>query len=232
MQYTGVIGDIHGCYYTLKKLIDKVRSGFPGITLYSVGDICDRGNYSLQCYEYLISEQIVFCAGNHDLMFHHYFTKPEHHLSAIWSFNGNGKTLNNYVNEPKILNNHLELIENAPSFVNLPNVFISHAGISVFFEDLIPHLDKPGGDAMLQEFFKSVPNDDIGIYWNRTDLAFLGKLQVVGHTKTQEVIHHEYNNALYIDTGACVGNKLSCAVVDQAGTIQIFEEPTDTRDIE
>lgn len=231
MNYIGIIGDIHGCYYTLKKLIEKVRTNFSGIQMYSVGDICDRGNFSLQCYEYLVSERIAFCAGNHDLMFYHYFAEREHHLSAIWSFNGNEKTLNNYISEPQLLTNHLQLIQAAPAFFNLPNVFISHAGISVFFKDILQHFENSGSEELLQNFFKEVPNDDIGIFWNRTDLADLGKLQVVGHTKVGEVIHNSHNNSLYIDTGACVGNKLTCAVVDDNGLIQIFEETTDPRDI-
>ena len=38
-----VIGDIHGCFKTLKKLVEEVRKKYPEIPLYCVGDLVDRG---------------------------------------------------------------------------------------------------------------------------------------------------------------------------------------------
>jgi serine/threonine protein phosphatase 1 len=43
-----VIGDIHGCFLTLQKLVQKLKTDFPRITIYSVGDLVDRGNFSYE----------------------------------------------------------------------------------------------------------------------------------------------------------------------------------------
>ena len=71
-----VIGDVHGCYYTLQTLVDKIRSKYPLITLYCVGDLVDRGNYSVEVIEYLKNENIQFTKGNHDMMFLAYYREP------------------------------------------------------------------------------------------------------------------------------------------------------------
>ena len=36
-----VIGDVHGCFYTLKQLVDKIRTKYPSISIYCVGDLVD-----------------------------------------------------------------------------------------------------------------------------------------------------------------------------------------------
>ena len=32
-----VIGDVHGCYQTLKQLVENIRTKYPGISIYCVG---------------------------------------------------------------------------------------------------------------------------------------------------------------------------------------------------
>lgn len=64
-----IIGDVHAMYYTLIKLIDKIRSldGEPSFIF--VGDYVDRGLHSSKTLDYLIDLQqdgAFFCRGNHD----------------------------------------------------------------------------------------------------------------------------------------------------------------------
>jgi len=37
-----VIGDIHGCFYTLSELVLRIKAKYPDIPLYCVGDLIDR----------------------------------------------------------------------------------------------------------------------------------------------------------------------------------------------
>lgn len=63
------MGDIHGCFYTLEKLIDKVRKKDESPQFIFVGDYVDRGLNSKQCVEFIIqlqSEGAVCLRGNHD----------------------------------------------------------------------------------------------------------------------------------------------------------------------
>lgn len=66
---TYIISDLHGCFYTLKKLIEKVRRKNESPQFVFVGDYVDRGLNSKQCVELLIqlqSEGAICLRGNHD----------------------------------------------------------------------------------------------------------------------------------------------------------------------
>jgi len=66
-----VIGDIHGCYNTLKSLIENKIKPQQEDSFIFLGDYIDRGNYSKEVIEYLIEFQIsykntIFLRGNHE----------------------------------------------------------------------------------------------------------------------------------------------------------------------
>jgi serine/threonine protein phosphatase 1 len=64
-----VISDIHGCFYTLEKLIKRVRKKDESPQFVFVGDYVDRGLHSKKCVEYVIqlqSEGAICLRGNHD----------------------------------------------------------------------------------------------------------------------------------------------------------------------
>jgi hypothetical protein len=67
--------------------------------------------------------------------------------------------------------------------------------------------------------------------WTRDELLNLGKAQIVGHTKSSELIINKKADAYYIDTGACSGNKLSCVIMDNSKLVEIIDEPTHLNDI-
>ena len=68
---TYAIGDVQGCYYSLQDLLKKISFNPSNDQLWFVGDIVNRGRYSLEtltwCYENKRNIQIVL--GNHDLHF-------------------------------------------------------------------------------------------------------------------------------------------------------------------
>lgn len=66
---TYIISDLHGCFYTLEKLVDKVRKKDESPQFVFIGDYVDRGLNSKQCVEFVInlqSEGAVCLRGNHD----------------------------------------------------------------------------------------------------------------------------------------------------------------------
>ena len=72
---TIIIGDIHGCYYTLLNLLEKVEYDKQNDKLVFVGDYIDRGNNSFEVVEYLINlqkevgkDKCVCLIGNHEHM--------------------------------------------------------------------------------------------------------------------------------------------------------------------
>ena len=61
-----IIGDIHGCFETLKALIKQ----FPdNARVILVGDLIDRGQGSKKVIQYVIDNNIECVRGNHEVMF-------------------------------------------------------------------------------------------------------------------------------------------------------------------
>jgi len=111
LQY--VIGDLHGCYYTLAKLIDKVLFADEDAKFVFIGDYVDRALNSKETVEYVIALQkkgAICLRGNHDniidwLLNDHYIGnlremivgEPTYHkIMQWWMCNGLGLTLESY----------------------------------------------------------------------------------------------------------------------------------------
>ena len=78
---------------------------------------------------------------------------------------------------------------------------------------------------------KSITSEH-GILWTRDELLNLGKLQIVGHTRKQDVTYQKWNNVAYIDTSAYTCNKLSAVIVDGGEIIAKHSVPTSNKDID
>jgi len=57
MKKTFVIGDVHGCFYTLMDLVKKLPKNSEMIF---TGDLCDKGFYSKEVIEFVRTMQDVF----------------------------------------------------------------------------------------------------------------------------------------------------------------------------
>ena len=68
-----VIGDLHGCYELLERLLDAVAFDKSKDRLFSVGDLIDRGPDSLRCLELLFEPWFFAVQGNHELMLIDFF---------------------------------------------------------------------------------------------------------------------------------------------------------------
>ena len=71
---TIVISDIHGSFYTMKKLLDEVKFNREHDKLICLGDMCDRGKNTKLVWEFLYNLQQEFphhvvLLGNHEDMF-------------------------------------------------------------------------------------------------------------------------------------------------------------------
>jgi serine/threonine protein phosphatase 1 len=225
-----IIGDVHGCYFTLAALYEKILLAYPGIPVYTVGDFVDRGNNSCEVIDFILNNKIIFTPGNHDYMFFHFFKEPQSVFARSWFFNGNESTLVSYENRETQMFEHIEAIRTASLYYDLPDCFVSHAGISAEYEKYLPP-DYKSNLFLLDSFIKNDLRSDRGILWTRDSLLNLGKLQVVGHTTKQEITLVEDSNAVYIDTGVFLGNKLSAVIVHDNNIVETMEEKTHLEDI-
>jgi len=225
-----VIGDIHGCFYTLVNLVEQVKQKYNNIPIYSVGDLIDRGKHSFEVMNFILTEEITFTAGNHDLMFYHFFKKPSTIFGQSWSYNGNEATLKSYEKHEQELFMHIDKIKEAPLFLNLEDCFISHAGVSLYYKRKLPKDFRENLD-VLKPFIENDYYDDYGVMWNRDPLLNIGKLQIVGHTKHKDVYVDKGANAAYIDTGAYAKNKLSAVIVSKNEIKDILSIETSLNDV-
>ena len=68
-----VIGDLHGCFDLLESLMKAVNFNIDQDRLFSVGDLVDRGCYSLRCLQLLEEQWFYAVMGNHEAMMLEYF---------------------------------------------------------------------------------------------------------------------------------------------------------------
>jgi serine/threonine protein phosphatase 1 len=111
---TYVISDLHGCFYTLQKLLDKIYIKDSDSQLVFVGDYIDRGLHSKEVVDLVINLQLegaVCLRGNHDdvvgwilneesVSYLREFISGEltrNSVTAWWFVNGLGVTISSYV---------------------------------------------------------------------------------------------------------------------------------------
>ena len=66
---TWVIGDIHGCWLTLQRLLEKIEWNPAMDELWLVGDLVNRGPFSLEVLRWAVDhdDHVTAVLGNHDL---------------------------------------------------------------------------------------------------------------------------------------------------------------------
>jgi serine/threonine protein phosphatase 1 len=220
-----VIGDIHGCYFTLIGLLEKIWAKYPQINVYSVGDLVDRGKFSFEVVQYFKNKKMKFCLGNHDLMFLHYIQNVNPLLALNWKRNGCESTLESYQNHNKEINKHVKCFLKAPLYFNLRDCFISHAGISIKHKAILGdkfRIGSPEFNAVIQGSII----DNSGILWTRDELMNIGKLQVVGHSRKKQITVNTKSNSVYIDTSAFTGNGLTGVIIEKSEIVEILFEQT------
>jgi serine/threonine protein phosphatase 1 len=147
-----VIGDIHGCYQTLKKLIETQVVPDRTDSIYFVGDLIDRGPRSREVLDYIIDMKwkghSVFCVkGNHEDLFLKAFYDEEYLLA--WFQNGAEATLKSFDVPAAVLNDfeglrlvperYIQFLAGMPLYYDLDDFIIVHAGLNLtstdYFED-------------------------------------------------------------------------------------------------
>ena len=131
---TYVVGDIQGCFRSLKRLLHRVRFNRQHDRLWCVGDLVNRGAGNLATLRFVrdLGERATCVLGNHDL-----------HLLAV-VFGGHqprrSDTLDDVLNAPDCLE-LAHWLRSLPLLVRAEGVTMVHAGV--------PHVWHPGAACAL-----------------------------------------------------------------------------------
>lgn len=60
------VGDIHGCFSKLMKVLEAIKFDFNKDRLFCVGDLCDRGTESQNVLDFLSNSWVQTTFGNHE----------------------------------------------------------------------------------------------------------------------------------------------------------------------
>ena len=134
------IGDIHGCFDSLKELIEEKIQLTKSDKLVLLGDYIDRGPKSKEVIDYIIELQgngfdIITLSGNHEQMLLDAFNEKE--LVALWKMNGGSETLKSFgINTITNLQiNYLGFFKGLKLYFEFENYLFVHAGFNDEIED-------------------------------------------------------------------------------------------------
>ena len=200
------VGDIHGHYYPLIRLLDIIHPT-PQDKFVFIGDYIDRGPHSKQVIEYLIDFEkkydAVFLRGNHEDMLLAYICEdPEAQYGDSYPINGSDKTAYSYTGRENSLPelkqylpiSHLNFIKRTLLYYEMDKYIFVHAGV---YPNVPMKLQKRENLLWIREPFFRYPTG-------------LNKIVVFGHTVMKDVIISK--SRIAIDTGA--GCNLSLSAIE------------------
>lgn len=197
------IGDIHGCFDKLQRLILEIKADPANDTLVFIGDYIDRVDGGRDVVDYILKlkktfQNVICLRGNHESMLLRFLDGVE---DDIYLANGGFATLKAYgisrsdapkVRKKKIPPDHLKFFKTLLPYYETDQFIFVHAGLI------------PGRELNEQSLYD--------MQWIRqtfidSDDDF-GKQVVFGHTHFSEPLVED--NKIGIDTGAVYGGRLTC----------------------
>lgn len=197
------IGDIHGCFDKLRRLMRKIPYDPSNDTLIFIGDYIDRAGGGPDVVDYVLelkgkSSKVICLCGNHESMLLRYLDGIDEELYLA---NGGQATLSAYGLSPsdglrkrkaKIPAHHLRFFESLLPYYETRDYIFVHGGLAPGIA--LAHQSTRDMLWVRQEFIES--DDDFG------------KRVIFGHTHMPEPLIMA--NKIGIDTGAVYGGRLSC----------------------
>lgn len=230
-QRTIVIGDIHGCYDELQKLLKKVEFNSSDI-LVAVGDLVDRGADSWKVVDFFKNTKNAYSAlGNHERKIAGVVRGT---IDPSWT---QSHTLSKLSKNKH--SSYADYFETLPAIIETPHAIITHARLDPsksINEQEAYHTCGVGGESV------KIIMDENGIplwFHEFKDKNGVIKPICIGHKNYNRV--ELENNGLYaLDTEAAKGNQLTAIVLPELNILSIdchnyFDESLDewrTQDFE
>ncbi len=162
-----VVGDIHGCFKSFRRLVEEELQLTKSDTLYLLGDYIDRGPSSRQVVEYILRMQdsgfdVQPVRGNHEEMLIDAYRSMQNNDFFLWVMNGAESTLESYGIEylsqqgigvlKELPEEHISFMRELPYYIMLDDYIIVHAGINY-------HVEEPYNDISSMVWCRDCSND-------------------------------------------------------------------------
>jgi serine/threonine protein phosphatase 1 len=239
-----IIGDIHGCWNTLKALVEHIKAVDESPTFIFLGDYVDRGLFAYETIDFLInlSKQYpcTFIKGNHDDMWMG-TCKVRPYLEPCWNPTGPGynQTVRSYEAYTNGVSytmppHHQEFFRSLEFF----KVFETKTGIKFG----VSHAKPPRIEILADKRATLNDNDKHDVMWARIAsdpyqieeiekmLSEVGiSLWLVGHTPSAFPRFSDWRSLLFLDTGAYAEGHYLTAYCVETG---IFLQELNTKDFQ
>lgn len=209
------IGDVHGCFFTLEKLVKKLPND---ARIIFTGDLCDKGLHTKEVIEFIIESGHEAIKGNHDaLMEAHLMSELQNCSNSDWmeiEHYGGYSTVESYRGFDSQARRHVEFIQKLPHYKLVDGYFITHGFGLPYFE----RREESCMQIQRNRVYNPYPDWED---WESHDV-----INVFGHCDFDEV--KKGKNYFGIDTGAVYGNKLTAF---ELGTHKIIQQNTMEKDL-
>ncbi|WP_353224390.1 metallophosphoesterase [Salinisphaera sp. C84B14] len=224
------VGDIHGCFYMLDALLERLEFDVAKDRLFSVGDLIDRGPDSERAAEFIDAPWFHAIRGNHEQML---LDAVDHggQERALWHMNGGDWFEAVDARAADALTERVRQLPLAAA-VNLAGGGVA----ALVHANVIGHSFERTG-ALLEAGLADAQALSM-LLWNRDRADALngraaGPIAVdgvdviyFGHTPMHEAMARA--NTRWLDTGAFMGGRLSIAELGVAGDVWSLSSDLDT----
>jgi len=207
MRYL-ILGDVHGQFDALIRVLKKADYNPNEDILYCVGDLADRGPDSAMVLDFCIKHRVLSVCGNHDMWLTDYLLHG--HAPGIWLNQGGYETLLSLQKEKIPRESIIEYYENMPYYREIE---IEGISMAVFHGGITPGIPLKNQDPEV-------------LAWDRYFWVFEQNPQLpynryfLGHTALSgSAVKNKYN-VINLDTGA--GYNRTLTAMDMV-TLKTFE---------
>ena len=213
------IGDIHGCYTELKKLLKKLDYNSKQDRLISLGDLINKGPASAKVLDFFMSNDLEVVKGNHEDWLYRALTgqcKLYEEAKTILSDSAYSKK------------EIISWLESLPAYIKEDDFVAVHAGFSPYCKlkenlerDLftVRYVDKES-----QELFaKDNGSQKLSPWYEEFAYHKSGKREIIhGHWAKKKVC--EYGRIIGLDTGCVYGGYLTAYLFPSKRIVQVPSE--------
>ena len=130
-----VIGDVHGCAATLRRLVEEKLRPLSTDCIYMLGDLIDRGPDSKGVLDFILELRerglsVDSIRGNHEEMCRQ--AGNDHHYLGLWTANGGLATLASFQADGPgdIPQRYRNFLDSLPLYIQLDDFVLVHAGLN------------------------------------------------------------------------------------------------------